>query len=368
MDNISKDIENMIFSQEPNYLHIESDHEQYIRQCLDFPEWTNIESLFHFVTKVHQKEALFDLLAELWRYENAFDEILPNHRDHYRHSANVYALGLAIYNTSDFFRESLKVNWHPQVDNERQKASFLFRWSLASIFHDLAYPLQISLECFNDYSSKIQSQNSNQHNFIDINPDIWQNLNLLPMLEPNIRQEEDTGIGLIASSMTKKQPERSPLTYVTLASYLQRTINSNLKQGKVDHGVFAALILLKQIHKMYQTRSNWPSSYFYDEIVDASLAIFLHKFFCDSELLQILGNSRYRYDYPSPIGFLLYVCDTMCEWSRKTEAQGHLFRVSSNNHEIVFRVDERFRDNMAKEISTFDERAPLRVEWTHTEV
>jgi len=362
MPNISEDIEKMIFRQNPDYLHLESDHEQYIRQCLDDPKYTNIEKLFQFVAKVHEKNELFELLKQLWQYESAFDKILPDHRDHYRHSANVYALGLAIYNSSHFFRDALKIGWHPKEDQQKQKTSFLFRWSLASIFHDLAYPMEISIDCFNDYCSKTQFQNKNQKSFIIIDPKIWQDLNILPQLKPNLGQE-DTAIGLISKSLTDFQPDRSVMNSGTLINYIERTVNSDLAHGKVDHGVFASIILLNRIHHMYKERADLPEEYFYNEVVNSCSAIFLHKFYCHSKLVQIFGNGKYLYDYPSPIGFLLYVCDTMCEWSRKSEEEKHLFSVTSDNNIILFKISAKFKEKMSEEIGLFDDRVPLRVEW-----
>ena len=256
MANGSEDIENMIFNQNHDYLNIEPDHEDYIRKSLDKPKRGNIENLFQFVARVHDKEGLFDLLHELWGYEKAFSKILTTHRDHYRHSANVYALGLAIYNKSQFFRDSLIINWHRADDYPKQKASFLFRWSLASIFHDIAYPLEMSLDSFNSYSSKIQFRTqtglnrgvgeevTGENNFVNINSELLQNLNMLPMLRPNIGQP-DTAIGLISNSLTDSQPSRSLIKSLTLTNHLERSIVSDLAQGRVDHGVFGSLILLK---------------------------------------------------------------------------------------------------------------------------
>ena len=115
---------------------------------------------------------------------------------------------------------------------------------------------------------------------------------------------------------------------------------------------------------MYKNRPDWPIEYFYNEVVNACSAVFLHKFYSHSDLIQILGKGEYLYDYPSPLGFLLYVCDTMCEWSRKDKKQEQFFHVRSENDSVLFDINLRFKNHMNDEIKIFDQRVPIQVNWT----
>ncbi len=88
-----------------------------------------------------------DLLDILKNYEENAAILIDRQRDHYIHSVNVFILGLCIY--------SQNVNYRAAFDKKVMNKSeypysyytkneeFFYRWGLASLFHDIGYPVEI---------------------------------------------------------------------------------------------------------------------------------------------------------------------------------------------------------------------------------
>lgn len=239
MKGIFKDINTLIF-ETPNLLELEEDHKKYIQDFFEHPKTEQAAALFDFITRVHQKDPLYDLLLDLRDYEKSTKQILSGMGEHFCHSASVYTLGLAIYNNSEVLRRALNINRHGQDDFHNQKSSFLFRWSLAACLHDLAYPLELSLNAFHNYAEKMRGFNN--INLININSELCMGLNLLPLLSPNLPfniERKDTALGLISNQLTTDRLN-SRISYETLYKYLNEYITNTLKDGRVDHGIISS--------------------------------------------------------------------------------------------------------------------------------
>ncbi|MEW6671829.1 MAG: hypothetical protein AB1427_08995 [Thermodesulfobacteriota bacterium] len=296
-------------------------------------------------------------------YEEGFSKILLDHRDHYLHSASVYALGLAIYNGCSTIRNACNTDRHEADFRHEQKASFLFRWSLAACLHDLAYPLELSLKSFNRYSNYLnQIADDTRHTFISIDPRIYERFNLLPIIHPenNLMPmiRKDTALGLIASCLTDHTFRRSPVTFETLHDVLKRYLKNNLAIGRIDHGVFSSFIVLRKIHQLY-LKNNWDIWNYYYEVVDAATAIFLHNSYAHSELKNIYRNGKFNYDYPSPLGYLLFLADSLCEWFRGNRRDYKVFGVHVDDRRITLRMPKKVIAKMAGSAELFDERIPV---------
>jgi len=360
--NIFKDIEKLIFKEHDDYLNIRDDHRMHIQAFLSKPSFDATLVLYRFIAGVHKKEWLFNLIDDLRVYEKGFKKILPKHREHYRHSASVYLLGFAIYNNCKRLRDALNTERHEPTMRHQQKTSFMFRWALAACLHDLAYPLELSLNSFNTYSSYLHEMKD--CNFITIDPLIYEKFNLLPILEesnsiqPDIRK--DTALGLIARCLVGNDNRYHPICHDTLLKLLEKYLTSSLAAGRVDHGIFSSIITLKRIHELYRNNS-WNALDFYYEVVEASTAIFLHNSYKYSELKSIYGNGKFPYDYPSSLGFLLSVSDTLCEWLRGEKQDYDSYGLFVNDDEIVFRVPRSRVNKIQEAVMLFDTRLPIKV-------
>jgi len=359
--NIFGDIERLIFNPLSDNLGIRDDHKRFILQFLRTPSSKTTMNLYQFIANVHRKTYVFDLMNELRAYEDGFTEILSDHRDHYIHSASVYVLGLAIYNNCEPIRKALNIERHEDYSTHDQKTSFLFRWSVAACLHDLAYPLELSLKSFNKYSRYFHREN---YSFLKINRDVYELINLLPILDPDNNAmsavRKDTALGMIANHLTRHRLWNSPITYETLLDFIKNFLEKNLTIGRIDHGIFSSLLILKRIHELYK-KKNWDIWDFYYEVIDSATAIFLHNSYRHSELKNIFGNGKFNYDYPSSLGYLLYLSDTLCEWLRDRKNDYKLYGVQVDNNSIVFRVPKKTINKIKPGAELFDDRIPIMI-------
>jgi hypothetical protein len=111
--------------------------------------------------------------------------------------------------------------------------------------------------------------------------------------------------------------------------------NRRLQNGKIEHGILGALLVLRSIDLLYnihnprdidtdwelQTtygehseRVGWGRNHFDEEIVDACAAISLHN------LVEDIPNLEINYEN-SRLAFLLILCDTIQEWDRFSPGQ-----------------------------------------------
>ena len=106
-----------------------------------------------FIGKYGASHSMIELLSE---FESNASSLLMKHRDHYSHSVYVFALGLAIYETNEKYRNIFRKFYKDQIgfrkdEPEESKAArtacfFLEYWGLASLFHDIGYPFEIPFE------------------------------------------------------------------------------------------------------------------------------------------------------------------------------------------------------------------------------
>ncbi len=360
--NILKDIKELIFPAQGDYLSIRDGHRAVIDKFLTHPVLETAKELYNFIQKIHKKEGVFTYMDDLRLYEKTLLAILPEQRDHYLHSASVYVLGLAIYNSISKIRNSVKIDHHPP-ESDSQKTSFLFRWSLAACLHDIAYPLELTLKSFNKYSTKLHEIEKDGFSFVEIDRDLYDRFNLLPILKPNeIKgfEKMDTALGLISYRLVNDGTGSSRISYDTLLKIIEKYYESNLKKGRIDHGAFSAVILLNRIHNLYEHK-NWPTEDFYYEIVDAATAIFLHNAYRYSLLKQLFGDGVFRYDSPSSLGYLLYLCDSLCEWLRGRNRDAHHFGINIQSGNIIYRAPKKAKKNIEKAMELFDNRIPVSV-------
>jgi hypothetical protein len=88
-----------------------------------------------------------DLLDVLRGYEENAATLIDKQRDHYIHSVNVFILGLCVYSQNANYRKAFdgavmdKTAYPYSYDTKHEE--FYYRWGLASLFHDVGYPVEI---------------------------------------------------------------------------------------------------------------------------------------------------------------------------------------------------------------------------------
>ena len=92
---------------------------------------------------------MVELLSE---YEATGNSLLMKHRDHYSHSVYVFALGLAIYECSESYRDKFRDFYGLGGSPENERANrFLEFWGLTSLFHNIGYPFELPFEQVQSY-------------------------------------------------------------------------------------------------------------------------------------------------------------------------------------------------------------------------
>jgi hypothetical protein len=362
--NIFDDIKRLIFETDNKNLGIHGEHEEKILAFLATPNACTADDLFKFIQVVHQKEGIFNLMNALQLYERGLADILPDQREHFYHSASVYVLGLAIFNNCQPIRIGARTTRHPFGDVHLQKSSFLFRWSLAACLHDIAYPLELALKSFNIYTKKLKIFDS-ENSFLCVSSALYKKLNFLPILQPEsnlLTERKDTSLGLIAQFLTNDGGNRCRITYETLLQHLTAYVEDGLAIGRIDHGVFSALIILKTIHELYEKHPEFNVENYYHEVVDASTAAFLHNAYRYAKLAEIYSNGIFRYDYPSGLGYLLYVCDSFCEWLREANSRPEHFRINATNESLELKTIRKYEARIAKAKEILGNDLPVNIE------
>lgn len=375
--NILNDISKLIFPNVNDHLWIRDDHKIYIETFIEDPTKHNAQELFKFLLEKKTKTKMNKFVSEMALCETALKNILPEQRDHYIHSVGVYLLGLAIYNSCNKIRDAVRLN-KPYVDTESQKESFVLRWSIAACLHDIAYPLELSLKSFNKYSKNLnveqqnlnvgqQDEKTNQdkkydYSFTQIDRKIYDQYNILPVLNPDELSDiskKDTALAMISFRLSNFKSSSKNISFDTLQKYIENDLEQLLKKGHIDHGIFSALYILHYTHSIINDATEINSSsdtspdYFYYEIVDSATAIFLHNYYKYSRLRFWFGNGKYLYDSPCPLGYLLFLCDTLAEWLRGENAGVDLFRLITDKQNYIFKAPEKVISDINKKNALF---------------
>lgn len=350
--NIIDSIKESILNNPNDHLNIRDEHKILINAFLEKPGKNAAKKLFEFISEVQKKNEIFSRLSELLVYEDSFKAIIPNHKDHYFHSASVYVLGLALYNNMPILREMLKIDRFRNAteENEKQKSAFLWSWSIAACLHDIGYPFELSINSFNNLTAEYYTK---EKKYVSINTDIINEKMILPPLGRNIEYANlDTAFKIIANRM--KYGNQPILSMDTLVSYMTNYYSNSLINGDVDHGMISSLIVINDLYSYYKTK-DINIDRFYQEMADAGTAIFLHNFYKYSKLPEYCGLTQYSIQCPNTLGCLLFVCDTICEWFRKDKSNVEDFNIENSGNFQRFIIDKKHEKSMKSSTILFDQ-------------
>lgn len=233
------------------------------------------------------KPDLFKGLVDLAKVEMGIGELQPNQRDHVVHSVLTFILGVYM------------INKIPKLNRIEP-----FEWSLASFFHDVAYPVEISQRIIVKYTDVIeQCAPHPKQRRVRLNPEEFLFLNnnrhSLDMIGERIRE---WNINLNAKEIYSEM----------------------VTTGDACHGVYSAIFLLSMLDDIYQQANpkreylsvvgqggrDWNETYFVQDIVSACSAIFLHNL-----EVRVLGTKSIDVE-KAPLAYLLRLCDILQDWDR----------------------------------------------------
>lgn len=267
--------------------------------------------------------SFIDLLDVLKLYEeNASTLSGKQQRDHYVHSVNVFILGLCIYAQNPSFRNAFKNSYRASAIQHfsTEAEEFLFRWGIASLFHDIGYPVEIINNQLNRFIRFVSVDRNNEirpyisySNFGKLNSigksDLQKRLLNTASTPANFNCTISTDLIALHAATTLG------VDYSALKEVMDNFLIVMQQSGFVDHGFYSSLIVLKWYGELlFETEAE--ARIFMNQILDSAASIFLHNAY--RAILQkkpfMLGPLRAS---RSPIGFLLMLCDEAQEWNRK---------------------------------------------------
>jgi len=274
-------------------------------------------------------DVFIDLLDVLKKYEENAAVLIDRQRDHYVHSVNVFILGLCIYTKNQKYQEAFnayalnKKEYPYSYDTKHEE--FFYRWGLASLFHDVGYPVEIVGKQINKYISFASDFDGNEDKVrVRLEYEGFGELNSIKELKYS------RVFSSAYANAFNDTAEINPLCPLDLLSHrIHEVFGINLNEiketldafvdtmgrfGFIDHGFFSSIIVLKWYGYLIQ-KADYRSEYFYWPVLDSALAILLHN--CYRNVLQKnpydLGPLNAK---KNPVSFLLILCDELQEWNR----------------------------------------------------
>lgn len=318
-----------------------------------------------FIGDYSRTESMVELLSE---YESNGSRLLMKHRDHYSHSAFVFILGLAIYNSNKFFRDTY--NSFYKVSGDVADNHFLEYWGLTSLFHDIGYPFELPFEQLESYFEVDNKKRkdapflsySNLNNLIKIDRKIARRIN--DIYKDDIFAVFENTNELFAYAITDRLAKTYYFTKEQMTRILSRKpCNPDEYNYYMDHAYFSANLVFQKLFANIDDTSKFTI-----EHIDAMTAIILH-------------NSLYKFsvaDYNDPeiniplkpdlhpLAYLLMLCDEMQCWDRTAYGRVSTKELHPVDVNITFyedRINSSYIFDLNKSKKKIDEYKEKYVEW-----
>lgn len=334
-----------------------------------------------FVGEYEKTRRMIELLSE---FEANGSGLLMKHRDHYSHSAYVFALGLAIYESNSIYRDAYNKKYNLK-DEHQAACHYLQYWGLASLFHDIGYPFELPFEQVASYF-EVDGDKRELRPFVAyhaLDRFITIDDSIKPGLEKLFPGEnfENTN-RLFAHVLTEKLGEVYQCDEEQMLSYLTgKPTQPNKFNYFMDHAYFSATVLFR---KLFEEMGCELKS----EHLDALTAILIHNSlykFCianpnmDPRKPEMHvwykgeGNIPFKAEL-HPLAYMLMLCDELQCWDRtaygrnskkELHPMGCTFDFSDNAIRAIYLFDEkeiskvnRFKDDYIEWLSGKEGKAP----------
>ena len=267
-----------------------------------------------------QSKQMIELLSE---YELNGSSLLMKHRDHYVHSVYVFALGLAIYQSNENYRNTFNDFYVPDGEGEERERKaahyFLEYWGLCSLFHDIGYPFELAFELVMSYyecdSQGVASSSGKKRGdelypaycgaekFTRMDFDIRKRIKALYSVDFRSLDE------LLAHDIVTKLGTDCPLSKRKLTQIIRQKPSSPRKNGFfMDHAYFSAGLLFHRLS------DSIGASGLQQGHIDALSAILLHNSLFQHQIRKKSGKALTKDRHP--LAFLLMLCDELQCWDR----------------------------------------------------
>lgn len=287
------------------------------------------------------------LLEFLSDHEYHSGELLKKHRDHYSHSAYVFALGLAIYANYNTYKKAIMefYNKEAQFDNEEQfDVKFLYLWGLSALFHDIGYPFELAHEQIHTYVNELYGSTEMNKPYVSYSNMKGDNDNYILALNDKVRGEakkifnNKEGDNFNANDLLARGIEkRLGLDFDILLEMFNNRYQN--RETFMDHAYFSSVLLIRQL-VVSDVKFTMP-------IVDVLTAIAFHNNLKRDLSEKKRLNTQVARD-KHPLAFLLILCDELQNWDRTA------FGTISKKDPLAYRANFEITDDKIKVTYVFD--------------
>ena len=307
-------------------------------------------------TQVSQSNTLLKLVNMMKDYEDNTGDLIEKQRDHFIHSVNVFVLGLAIYSQNSKYQEEFEdyilrspYKKYYRINGELSREEFLYRWGIASLFHDIGYPVEIigkQLAKFvNDGSQSISSKYKvntaiNFKNFNELNsivkidpnfPEIYRNdfpeTNFIDLYKPTDIMAHQIFTDLFVDNDINAFDHFDKLSgdLKKLIDNIGNFVDYMAENGFIDHGYFSSIFVMNSyaalMQKYYSDKEKEKYAYFFYPVGNSATSILLHNYYRGTVNRYESKSNEFNLDSlkPSqnPLAFMLILCDELQEWNRR---------------------------------------------------
>ena len=300
---------------------------------------------------VSESNTLLKLVNMMKEYEDNTGKLIEKQRDHFIHSVNVFVLGLAVYsqnvNYQEIFEDYIErspYNKYYRIDGEVSGEEFLYRWGIASLFHDIGYPVEIigkQLAKFvNDGSQSISSRyevdtavnfkNFNELNaIVKVDPNFakvyredYPETNFINLYKPTDIMAHQIFTDLYVDEDVNAIDEFNSISsdLKMLILHLDNFVDYMAENKFIDHGFFSAIFVLNSyaalMQKYYSDQKMEKYAYFFYPVANSATSILLHNYYRGT-----LQNKPFELGQlepkKNPLAFMLILCDELQEWNRR---------------------------------------------------
>lgn len=195
----------------------------------------------------------------LLSYEESAATLIDKQRDHYIHSVYVFILGLCIYVQSRVFQASFQDANLNKADYpyayETRHEEFFYRWGIASLFHDVGYPIEIIGKQINKFMGFATEVDSDVRVKSHLEFENFDKLNTIAEIVPKRafindyfqKYESCVYVDLLKPTdlLAHKLHISLGVDLKAVKAALDGFVDLMAKSGFIDHGFYSALIILR---------------------------------------------------------------------------------------------------------------------------